>query len=78
MEENEQLKVLMAGFRGTNLDESDFASAGISKLCAVSCWVHSSLHSLQVMSRTVQLTSVVCIGMATWHAGFFCMLGHCF
>eukprot|EP00775_Hariotina_reticulata_P008944 gene8944-9121_t len=29
MEENEQLKVLMAGFRGTNLDESDFASAGV-------------------------------------------------
>lgn len=29
MEENEQLKVLMAGFRGSNLDESDFASAGV-------------------------------------------------
>eukprot|EP00879_Flechtneria_rotunda_P021763 GHRR01022949.1.p1 GENE.GHRR01022949.1~~GHRR01022949.1.p1 ORF type:complete len:275 (+),score=94.65 GHRR01022949.1:232-1056(+) len=29
MEENEQLKVLMAGFRGSNLDASDFASAGV-------------------------------------------------
>lgn len=29
MEENEQLKVLMAGFRGTNLDESDFASDSV-------------------------------------------------
>eukprot|EP00882_Tetradesmus_deserticola_P033163 GHRQ01037854.1.p1 GENE.GHRQ01037854.1~~GHRQ01037854.1.p1 ORF type:complete len:533 (+),score=230.62 GHRQ01037854.1:515-2113(+) len=27
--ENEQLKVLMAGFRGQNLDESDFASANV-------------------------------------------------
>ncbi|KAF6256357.1 ABC1 family-domain-containing protein [Scenedesmus sp. NREL 46B-D3] len=27
--ENEQLKVLMAGFRGQNLDESDFASADV-------------------------------------------------
>lgn len=29
MEDNEQLKVLMAGFRGSNLDESDFASDGV-------------------------------------------------
>jgi len=29
MEQDEQLKVLMAGFRGSNLDESDFASAGV-------------------------------------------------
>jgi aarF domain-containing kinase len=27
--ENEQLKVLMAGFRGQNLDESDFANANV-------------------------------------------------
>lgn len=25
MEEDEQMKVIMAGFRGSNLDESDFA-----------------------------------------------------
>lgn len=29
MEQDEQLKVLMAGFRGSNLDESDFASANV-------------------------------------------------
>jgi aarF domain-containing kinase len=29
MEEDEQLKVLMAGFRGSNLDESDFASSNV-------------------------------------------------
>jgi hypothetical protein len=30
MEQDEQLKVLMAGFRGSNLDESDFASANVT------------------------------------------------
>ena len=29
MEQDEQLKVLMAGFRGSNIDESDFASEGV-------------------------------------------------
>jgi hypothetical protein len=29
MEQDEQLKVLMAGFRGSNLDESDFANANV-------------------------------------------------
>jgi aarF domain-containing kinase len=29
MEEDEQLRVLMAGFRGSNLDASDFAASGV-------------------------------------------------
>ena len=53
MESDEQLKILMAGLRGSNLNDSDYAEEGVN-MVMVEVSLHHSMHGMIDL-----LTSVV-------------------